>query len=68
MIDARGFACPLPVLMVQREVGNTQPETVSVMVDNRAAVQNITRFAKSRGYSVKVSDEGEDFLLELRKE
>ncbi|MDO4543421.1 MAG: sulfurtransferase TusA family protein [Clostridia bacterium] len=68
MIDARGYACPLPVLMVQREVKRTEAESLTVLVDNHAAVQNVTRFANSRGYKVKVTEQGEDFLLELTKE
>ncbi|MBQ1820797.1 MAG: sulfurtransferase TusA family protein, partial [Clostridia bacterium] len=47
MIDARGLSCPMPVLMVQREVKKNQPKTIEVLVDNMTAVGNITRFAAS---------------------
>ena len=56
MIDARGLSCPMPVLMVQREVKKNQPETVEVLVDNMTAVGNITRFAASQHYTVKTED------------
>jgi len=37
-------------------------------VDAEAAKENVTRFAISRGYSVTVSREGEDYTLALKKE
>ena len=33
------------------------------MVDNSVSRDNVRRFAESRGYSVQVKEEGEDFLL-----
>ena len=56
MVDARGLACPMPVVMVQK-----------VLVDNQCAVENVTRFAGSHGYKVAVKADGEDFTLILTK-
>ncbi len=67
MIDARGFLCPMPVVMVQKEVKANNPDMVEVMVDDRCAVENISRFAGSNGYSVSVEDDGPDFKLTLKK-
>lgn len=67
MIDARGFSCPTPVLMVKKEIDAKKPQNFSVLVDNACAVENITRFAQSQGYSLSVNKEGEDFRLELKK-
>lgn len=55
MIDARGLACPTPVVMVQREVKNSAPAALEVLVDNRCAVENVTRFAANQGYQIAVS-------------
>ena len=50
MVDARGLACPLPVLKVQQEVKKSNPKTLEVLVDNNTALQNVTRFANNAGY------------------
>ena len=67
MIDARGLSCPMPVLAVQREVKKNSPETLEVLVDNQTAVGNITRFAASQRYTVKVDELDGDFKLTLSK-
>ncbi len=67
MIDARGMACPMPVVMVQKEVRANSPEELEVMVDNVCAVENVTRFASNQGYKVTSEEDGEDFKLLLKK-
>ena len=67
MIDARGLSCPMPVLMVQREVKKNNPVTFEVIVDNMTAVGNITRFAASQHYEVKVEEVDGDFKMTLSK-
>ena len=67
MIDARGFTCPMPVAMVQKEVKKNAPAELVVLVDERCAVENVTRFGTSKGYQVSVEQEGEDFRLTLKK-
>ncbi len=67
MVDARGYSCPIPVVMVQRAVKAENPESLTVLVDEQVCVENVTRFAKASGYSVTVTRDGEDFKLELKK-
>ncbi len=68
MIDARGLACPMPVLKVQQAVNKDHPNTLEVLVDNNPAVQNVTRFANNNGYDVAVKElEDEEFSLTLTK-
>ncbi len=67
MIDARGLSCPMPVLMVQREVKKNQPESLEVIVDNATAVGNISRFAASQHYVVKTEEVGGEFKLTLTR-
>lgn len=67
MVDARGLSCPIPVVMVQKEVKNHAPEQFTVLVDNRVAVENITRFANNQGYTVAVAEKEDEFALELKK-
>lgn len=67
MIDARGLSCPMPVLMVQREVKKNNPAIVEVIVDNMTAVGNITRFAASQHYAVKVDEIDGEYKMTLIK-
>ena len=66
MIDARGYLCPVPVMMV-KEALEGKPDTLEVLVDARAAVENITRFARSQGYAISETEEGLDYKLVLKK-
>ena len=66
MVDARGYSCPTPVLMTQQALAKS-PDALTVLVDNRTAVENITRFAEGRGYRVAVVSDGGDFSLKLSK-
>ena len=67
MVDARGYSCPMPVIMVQKAVKDGAPQTLEVLVDNRCSLENVTRFANNQGYTVTSSQEGEDFRLVLTK-
>ena len=67
MVDARGYSCPMPVIMVQKAVKNGAPDKLEVLVDNQCSLENVTRFANNQGYSVTSSAEGEDFRLVLTK-
>lgn len=66
MVDARGFSCPMPVIMVQKAV-KKENGYLEVLVDNQCAVDNVTRFAENQGYTVTVSPECSDFRLVLKK-
>ena len=67
MLDARGYSCPMPVVMVQKEVKKNAPAALDVAVDDRCAVENVTRFAENHGYTVSVEDKGSEFVLHLKK-
>lgn len=67
MVDARGYSCPTPVIMVQKVVKDGAPASLEVAVDNQCSVENVTRFARNAGYQVQVSDLDGDFKLTLTK-
>ena len=67
MIDARGLSCPMPVVMVQNEVKKSAPASLSVIVDNQVAVENITRYATLQKYAVTVVEADGEFTLTLKK-
>ncbi len=65
-IDARGLACPAPVLMVKDLVEKDNPGELTVMVDNDASRENVTRFLTTRNYLVKADRQNGGFLLLAR--
>ena len=67
MVDARGYVCPMPVVMVQKEIKAHNPDSLEVMVDNQCSVENVTRYGQSQGYKVETAPEGADFRLKLKK-
>ncbi len=67
MVDARGLSCPMPVLMVQREVKKNAPAELEVLVDNMTAVGNITRFASANHYAVKTEELDGEYRMVLTK-
>ena len=62
-IDAKGLACPAPVLQTKNAVEKDRPETIRVLLDNGAAKENVTRYLKSQGYDVAVGESGGVFTL-----
>ncbi len=62
-IDARGLACPAPVIQTKAELENELTDIIEVIVDNEAARQNICRFLESRNFSTSVTRDGNDFRV-----
>nr|HID60138.1 sulfurtransferase-like selenium metabolism protein YedF [Desulfobacterales bacterium] len=62
-IDARGLACPAPVLKTKDTIEREHPKIIKVMVDNEASSQNVTRFLESQNYEVSVEQAGSDFCV-----
>ena len=59
-IDARGDACPIPVVRTLKALGALAgPGAVETLVDNEVAVQNLTRMGEGRGCEVVVEQLGQ---------
>lgn len=68
-LDCRGLACPNPVLQTKALIEKEDTERVTVLVDNAAAGENVSRFLGRTGYSVETSDmDGVFRVIGLRKE
>ncbi len=65
-IDAKGLSCPEPVVRVQKGIA-AHPEGLAVVVDAMVCVENIRRFAASRGYAVSVDEQDGAYTLKLTK-
>lgn len=66
-IDARGRSCPEPVLMTKEVMDENKHKEIQVLVDAHVAVENIRRFAKGKGYSVDVTENGDEYQVLIRK-
>ena len=65
-IDARGLSCPQPVLLAKQEL-DKNAEGCEVIVDNPAARENVSRYAKKAGYDVTITEDNGDILLVIEK-
>ena len=53
IIDCKGMACPLPVVNAKKAAeALSAGDVLTVLVDNEIAVQNLTRFADHKAFSV----------------
>ena len=59
-VNALGLTCPLPVVETKKALeAMTEAGTITVLVDNEIAVQNVSRFAGSRQLAAKSEKTGE---------
>ena len=66
-IDARGKACPQPVIMAKKEIDGGCRD-LTILVDNRTAVENLTRLGNSAGMQVTAGDNGNGLIVRLTGE
>ncbi len=64
-IDARGKACPQPVLMTKKALENMDEGILTVIVDNFASKENVIRFLQTNGYSSEIKEENGTFHIDV---
>ncbi len=62
-IDARGLACPAPVLQTKAALEQEKITKIRVMVDNAASQQNVQRFLESQGFETTLEQAQADFIV-----
>ena len=62
-IDARGLACPAPVLQTKAALQEGTPDGLKVLVDNAASQQNVQRFLESQGFRTVLEQAGADYVV-----
>ncbi len=67
IIDCRGLSCPEPVIRVRDALQVKPGNKVVVLVSNTVARDNVSRTARSMGWSVNSENENQDFKLTLSK-
>lgn len=58
-IDCTGLQCPAPVLKTKEMLEKEPLTEILVMVDNDAAVENVSRFLNYNGFEVGVDSDGQ---------
>ena len=65
-LDARGLSCPEPVIMIRKAM-TSKDNVYEMLVDNQTSKENVTRYAEHQGYQVTVTENGEEYLLTMKK-
>lgn len=66
VIDAKGLACPQPVVLTRKALAENN--SVTVMVDNETAKENIKRLAENSGCTISIKQENNGiFIIHLVK-
>lgn len=64
-VDARGFSCPIPVVKTKKAIDDNPKEQIQVLVETAVSKENVSRMAKSQGYSVEEEETSDGYRLVL---
>lgn len=65
VVDARGLACPQPVILTGKAL--KESDAVTVIVDDETPRDNVSRIATRKGYNVKVDKKNGEFYIHIQK-
>lgn len=65
-LDLTGLSCPEPVVRTKRAL-KENPQGVISIVDNRAALENVSRFGRAMGYNVNAVESNDTWRIEIKK-
>ena len=64
-VDACGLSCPEPVLKLKQVIDGA--DEIELLVDSQVCVENCSRFAESKGFSVLVNGGSGQYTMTLTK-
>lgn len=67
IIDCKGLACPKPVILTKKELEGMTEGELKVIVDNAAARENVSRFAKNQGLEYNVNEKDGLYHITIKK-
>ena len=68
IVDARGLACPQPVIMTKKALAEAGEEAMTAIVDSPTAQANVSRMAQKAGWQVAVEAKDDGTYLHLSRE
>jgi selenium metabolism protein YedF len=66
-VDARGLACPQPVIATKKALDAIKEGVVTTIVDNAAARENVAKFAAADGCGVSIEEKGGHYRIRITK-
>ena len=66
-IDARSLNCPQPVILTKRAMDQNDDEEIVTIVDNTAALENVSRLAKGQNYNVRVEEQDDQYYIHMTR-
>ena len=67
-VDARGLACPEPVIMTKKALDSHEVTEVLTIVDNKAALENISRMVKTLNLESMIEEQDGSFYINIVKD
>ncbi len=67
-VDARGLSCPEPVIMIKKALDSQDIDEVLAIVDNRAALENIARMAKTLNFESMIEEQEGSYYINIIKD
>ena len=67
-VDARGLACPQPVILTKKALAGADDGRVTTIVDSPTAEANVSRMARKAGWQVTVETQNDGTYLHLSRE
>ncbi len=65
IVDARTLACPEPVVLTNKAI--EEADSVTTIVDNDVARENVKRFARNKGFEVNVEEKDGSFHIHMTR-
>ena len=65
-IDCIGLSCPEPVIRTKKAIKD-DPQSIDVLVDQRAPLENVSRFLRAMKYDVTASEENGQWRISATK-
>ena len=68
LVDARGKACPMPVICTKKALEDLEDKkSLVTIVDNEVARDNVVKLAKSYEYPVEIEQKQNDYYIKITK-
>ena len=64
-VDVRGFSCPIPVVKTKKAMEEHPRETLTVLIADGTAKENVTRLGESRNYRIDIKEADGEWQLTL---
>jgi len=65
ILDLRGLSCPIPLIKTRDALSSA--DSLTVVVDDKVARENILKFAKSQKYCAECTSVGSDYQILITK-